>query len=99
MQWKNWGVKGGVAVVLMAAVVGCTPVRPVTPEAEGETSAETTTVSATTTVSDTGTGTVAGGETYSDPFAYCAAVGTLDEPDARYTGEAVPDVIAEGIRA
>ncbi len=24
--------------------------------------------------------------TYSDPFAYCAAVGTIDAPDARYTG-------------
>jgi hypothetical protein len=98
MQWKNWGVKGGVAIVLMATVVGCTPVRPVTPKAEGETSAETTTVTATTTVSDTVTDSN-GEETYSDPFAYCAVVGTIDEPDARYTGEAVPDVIAEGIRA
>ena len=22
MEWKNWGIKGGVAVVLMAAMVG-----------------------------------------------------------------------------
>jgi hypothetical protein len=35
-------------------------------------------------------------ETYSDPFAYCAATGTVDAPDARYTGDAVPDVIIQG---
>jgi hypothetical protein len=35
-------------------------------------------------------------EAYSDPFKYCAAVGTIDTPDARYTGEAVPDVIVNG---
>jgi hypothetical protein len=36
--------------------------------------------------------------TYSDPFAYCAAVGTIDAPDSRYTGEAVPQQIAVGLR-
>lgn len=36
--------------------------------------------------------------TYSDPFRYCAAVGTVDEPDARYTGPAVPPTVAEGLR-
>jgi hypothetical protein len=36
--------------------------------------------------------------TFDDPFAYCAAVGTVDAPDERYMGEAVPMVIAEGIR-
>lgn len=35
---------------------------------------------------------------YNDPFAYCAAVGTIDAPDARYTGPPVPDVIAEGLK-
>lgn len=33
-----------------------------------------------------------------DPFAYCAQVGTIDAPDARYSGERVPTSIAEGIR-
>ena len=28
--------------------------------------------------------------TYTDPFAYCAAVGTIDTPDARYTGPKTP---------
>ncbi|MFN2290158.1 MAG: DUF333 domain-containing protein [Anaerolineae bacterium] len=38
-------------------------------------------------------------ETYSDPFAYCAAVGTLDAPDARYTGPQVPESLAQGLQA
>jgi hypothetical protein len=35
-------------------------------------------------------------KTYSDPFAYCAAIGTVNTPDARYDGPAVPDVIING---
>lgn len=35
--------------------------------------------------------------TYDDPAAYCAAVGTIDKPDARYTGEAVPGWIARAL--
>lgn len=34
--------------------------------------------------------------TYTDPFAYCAAVGTLDAPDARYTGQAISDEVMNG---
>ena len=37
-------------------------------------------------------------DTYRDPFAYCAAAGTVDAPDARYTGPAVPPVVADGLR-
>ena len=37
-------------------------------------------------------------ETYSDPFAYCAAVGTVNAPDARYTGLKVPEAIAKGLQ-
>ncbi len=33
--------------------------------------------------------------TYDDPVAYCAAVGTIDAPDARYTGPAMPEAIAQ----
>jgi hypothetical protein len=36
---------------------------------------------------------------FDDPFAYCAAVGTLDAPDARYTGPAMPDAVARGLKA
>jgi hypothetical protein len=35
--------------------------------------------------------------TFRDPFAYCAAVGTIDQPDARYTGEQVPESVARGL--
>jgi hypothetical protein len=36
--------------------------------------------------------------TYTDPFAYCAAVGDMDEPDARYVGQQVPEEIAKALR-
>ncbi len=36
--------------------------------------------------------------TYTDPFAYCAAVSTIDAPDARYTGPEVPEIIAKGLQ-
>ena len=36
--------------------------------------------------------------TYTGPFAYCAAVGTIDAPDARYIGAKVPIVIARGLQ-
>ncbi len=35
---------------------------------------------------------------FTDPFAYCAAVGTLDRPDARYAGPKTPDAIVKGVR-
>ncbi len=35
--------------------------------------------------------------TFGDPFAYCASVGTVDGPDARYTGPKVPDSVARGV--
>lgn len=34
---------------------------------------------------------------YSDPFAYCAALGTIDAPDDRYTGAEMPDSIVQGM--
>lgn len=36
---------------------------------------------------------------YTDPFNYCAAVGTIDVPDDRYAGPPVPMAIASGLRA
>jgi hypothetical protein len=38
-------------------------------------------------------------ERFEDPFAYCAAVGTVDAPDARYAGPTMPDTVAKGLRA
>ena len=37
-------------------------------------------------------------ETFSDPFAYCAAIGTIDAPDAGYTGEKMPLQIIDGYK-
>lgn len=34
---------------------------------------------------------------YTDPFAYCAAVGSVDEPDAQYEGPSMPDEIVQGM--
>jgi len=34
---------------------------------------------------------------YNDPFAYCAAVGTVDTPDARYNGPEMPDSVIQGL--
>lgn len=38
-------------------------------------------------------------EQFDDPFAYCAAVGTINAPDARYTGPALPETVARGLQA
>jgi hypothetical protein len=38
-----------------------------------------------------------GATQYTDPFAYCAAVGTVDAPDARYTGPKTPEAIVRGL--
>ena len=35
---------------------------------------------------------------FTDPFAYCAAVGTIDAPDSRYTGPKVPEAMARGLK-
>jgi hypothetical protein len=37
--------------------------------------------------------------TFDDPLAYCAAVGTIDQPDSRYTGPRAPEVVRAGLGA
>lgn len=93
IQWKNWGIKSGAAVVMMAAMVGCAPVAP---QAVSPLAGESVPAASSAAESPLAEAVV---ETFDDPFAYCAAVGTVDEPDERYTGEELPDAIAEGIRA
>jgi putative hemolysin len=39
----------------------------------------------------------AGPSSYDDPFAYCAAVGTVDVPDERYNGPQMPDSIVQAM--
>jgi hypothetical protein len=36
--------------------------------------------------------------TSSDPWSYCAAVGTIDAPDGRDMGAPLPPALAEGLR-
>jgi hypothetical protein len=36
--------------------------------------------------------------TYTDPFAYCKAVGTIDAPGPAYTGPKVPADVAKGLQ-
>jgi hypothetical protein len=35
---------------------------------------------------------------FCDPFVYCAAIGTTDAPDERYTGPPVPEAIVKELR-
>ncbi len=44
-----------------------------------------------------GAGTGHAAAAWSDPVAYCRAVGTIDAPDARYTGPALPDWIPRAL--
>ena len=37
-------------------------------------------------------------QTYDDPFAYCAAVGNIDTPDARVLGPKVPELITKAMQ-
>jgi putative hemolysin len=41
--------------------------------------------------------TGAGPSSFDDPFAYCAAVGTIDTPDDRYDGPEMPDSIVQAM--
>lgn len=34
---------------------------------------------------------------FTDPFAYCAAVGNIDQPDARYTGPKTPEAVVKAL--
>jgi hypothetical protein len=36
--------------------------------------------------------------TFSNPFAYCTALGTIDAPDSRYSGPKVPEAVAQGVK-
>ena len=40
----------------------------------------------------------AGKPGFRDPFHYCRAVGTIDQPDARWAGPKVPNVLVAGMR-
>ena len=68
---------------ILLALVACSTAGATAPQQPTNTAAPTTVPTAAT---------------YTDPFAYCAAVGTIDTPDAAYTGPKMPDVLAEGLK-
>ncbi|MFH1485139.1 MAG: hypothetical protein ABIH46_03625 [Chloroflexota bacterium] len=39
-----------------------------------------------------GSSKISSAKTFNDPFAYCAACGTIDQPDSRYTGPSITAV-------
>jgi hypothetical protein len=97
---KAWG---GVSVmtILATVIVSCGPSAtptPVPPTALPTQAAVTSTVQPTDTPAPTPKPIVTPAATYTDPFAYCAAVGDMDKPDARYVGQQVPEVIAKALR-
>ena len=71
-------------ILLALALVACTghPATPNSPPA---------TAPAPATLAPTGARI-----TYTDPFAYCSAMGTIDAPDSRYTGDPVSLTIIQG---
>jgi len=71
-------------ILLALALVACTG-QPATPNAP------LATAPAPATLAPTGARI-----TYTDPFAYCSAVGTIDALDSRYTGDPVPLMIIQG---
>jgi hypothetical protein len=49
-------------------------------------------------ISTTSTPQATAASSYTEPFTYCAAVKTVDAPDARYTGTPVPDAVINGFK-
>ncbi|MFN8640080.1 MAG: hypothetical protein U0360_11700 [Dehalococcoidia bacterium] len=87
-------VVGMLCATLVLVGVACTP-----RGADGTPSPAPTATPTVVTSPPSGTATgVSGNASTTDPFAYCARVGTIDAPDSRYMGEPVPRSIAEGIR-
>lgn len=75
----------------LALLAACSPAGAVAPAATSP-AAPAATVSATTPNATPNDET-----TYSNPFNYCAAVGTVDLPDGRYTGPKTPEAIVKGL--
>lgn len=55
------------------------------------------TMAAPTGAAPTGAADASAAVSFDDPFAYCAAVGTVDAPDARYSGPEKPEQVLTGL--
>jgi hypothetical protein len=62
------------------------------------TAAPTTVQTATMPPATATAGSTAQAASYADPFSYCTALGTIDIPDSRYSGPAIPDAIAQRLK-
>ncbi|MCB9419918.1 MAG: hypothetical protein H6667_08945 [Ardenticatenaceae bacterium] len=56
------------------------------------------TVAPTATATSTAPAALQSTNNYTDPFAYCAAVGTIDTPGSDYTGPQTPMSIIDGLK-
>jgi len=88
MTKGSYGFLYTLAILLVLAGSGCTA----QPAAQNSTP-PVATATITSRASQAPTGARA---TYTDPFAYCAAVGTIDAPDSRYAGDPVPATVIQG---
>jgi len=84
------------AMLVLPIMGGCAPAVPT------QTAAPTQILTSTpepapTPVPTTAESAPASASSFDDPYSYCAAVGTLDEPDERYVGDELPEVIITGM--
>ena len=89
--------------LLLVALSGCAPqaTQTATSIPPANTLAPTVAVAATSTAEPTHSASTSAptqANNFTDPFAYCATVGTVDTPDIRYTGPRMPDVLAQGLK-
>jgi hypothetical protein len=72
-------LKNKIFALLLLMLSACSPVSSLTTQPTAPAAAVSTSTAAA--------------ETFSDPFAYCAAVGQIDAPDGRYTGPIMSDAL------
>ncbi len=99
-QWVLvvWIACGLAACTPSAAANGPTAQPAATVQPAATTGPATSLATESMSTATTSPGSTAKDATYADPFSYCAAVGTIDVPDSRYSGPAVPDAIAQGVK-
>jgi hypothetical protein len=103
---KKYPVTPLLLILLVAGLIACSLTSPAapktaTPPPENTRAPSAAPQSATFTAApNPPTSTLAPSPTtsYTDPFAYCDAVGTLDAPDSRYSGPPMPDVLVQGLK-
>jgi hypothetical protein len=89
--WMSLATLLAVVSIVTACATSSSP-SPASPPAGGKTTEPTTLPSSVAQPA----ATLA--SNYSDPFAYCVAMGNMDEPGAGYTGPKMPDSIAEALK-